>query len=154
MLGSLAFVALGIFLIRAGDTDEPWIGWATVIFFGAGIPIFARQILDMRPRITVNDVGVVDRTLGVGIIPWMEIESAYVKSVKNIDFICLKVRNADAWLEKMPGFKRKMTSANLALGFEVLNLNLSGLKIDTDELFALVQSHLVNSTACQIQKQS
>lgn len=94
LLVSLGFVAGGIFILRIpNSTIDRWTGWATILFFGAGAALFIRQLFDARPRLTINEQGIDDRTLGVGLIPWSEITNAYVKSIKGNDFVCLILRD-------------------------------------------------------------
>lgn len=81
LIASAGFVAGGIFLVAFDRGTGVWAGWMCIVFFGAGIPLFARQLFDSKPRVVLDEAGVFDRTLGVGIIPWSDIESCYVKSI-------------------------------------------------------------------------
>ena len=108
--------------------------WAVICFFGAGIPLFIRGILDSRPRLTIDDHGICDRTLGVGAIPWSEITDAYARSIQGNDFICLTVRDPEMWLHRLSPVKQAMVKANRALGFSELNINLSGVDADTAQI--------------------
>jgi hypothetical protein len=138
LIVSIGFVAGGVFIVGHSASDEAWIGWMNIVFFGAGIPLFSWQILDARPRLVIDDRGVFDRTLGVGVIPWSEITGAYVKSISGNDFICLELRDATPWLQRLSPTKRAIVSANEALGFSVLNLNLSGVAADALQVQELI----------------
>ena len=138
LCAALGFIAGGIFIISHGKPDETWIGWMSVIVFGSGVPLFAWQLFDSRPRLVIDEQGILDRTLGVGVIPWSEITCAYVKSIQSNDFICLEVRNPERWLARLSPVKRAMVSANEALGFTVLNVNLSGVAADTSQILELI----------------
>jgi hypothetical protein len=134
LMASGAFVACGVLLVTGSDSAG-WVGWASIVFFGAGIPLFVRQLLDSKPRLVIDDEGVFDRTLGVGIIPWSEIESAYVKSAHGNDFVCLVLRDPQRWTGQLPSAQQALVKANVKLGFQPLNINLSGMAVDA----ALVQ---------------
>lgn len=142
LIGVVGFVVLGMFIVghpRPNRPSDVWLGWAMIIFFGSGIPIFIWQLLDNRPRLVIDERGVRDRTLGVGVIPWSEITGAYVQSIHGNDFICLELRTPELWVRKLSRMKRAMVSANRALGFTPLFLNLSGVNARTDEVLELIR---------------
>jgi hypothetical protein len=139
LLVSVAFVATGVFLVKMADTTfEAWAGWPCIIFFGAAIPLFIWQIIDRRPRLTINDLGINDRTMGVGLIPWSEIEDSYVKSIRGNHFICLVARNPEMWTSRFSATKKAMIKTNKALGFTELNVNLSGTSAQPQEIHELI----------------
>lgn len=132
LLGLLAFVSLGTFLVVRSHGGDVWIGWLTIAFFGAGIPAVLRELFDTAPRVVLDDAGVFDRTWGVGVIPWADIETSYVKSVQGNTFVCLVLLNPDAWLAKLSHTQRVLAKGNLATGFQGLNINLVGTNGDAD----------------------
>lgn len=141
LFGCLGFVATGIWMLISGER----FGWVAILFFGSGIPVAVWQIVDSRPRLVIDEQGVLDRTLGVGRIAWHEIEAAYVVSLSGNDFICLELSNPEKYLSKLSKIKRAMASANRRLGFTDFNLNLSGVDANTAEVFELVMKFCHNS---------
>ena len=137
LIGCLGFVAVGIWLVVHGKAS----GWVPIMFFGSGIPVCIWQIADARPRLIIDERGVVDRTLGVGRIAWSDIEAAYVRSINGNDFICLELRNAEKYSQKLSKVKRAMAAANRSLGFTDFNLNLSGVDANTAEVFELLMKY-------------
>ena len=141
LIGCIGFVIAGIWMVIHG---KPF-GWLAILFFGSGIPIFIWQISDSRPRLIIDERGVLDRTLGVGLIAWTDIEAAYVRSIGSNDFICLELKNAEEYAQKLSKVKRAMASANRHLGFTDFNLNLSGVDASTDEVFELLMKYCERS---------
>jgi hypothetical protein len=137
LIGSIGFVAVGIWIVVHGGSS----GWVPILFFGCGIPIFIWQIADARPRLTIDEHGVVDRTLGVGRIAWSDIEAAYVRSINGNDFICLELKNPEQYWQKLSKVKQAMAAANRGLGFTDFNLNLSGVEARTEEVFELLMKY-------------
>lgn len=137
LIGCIGFVAAGIWMVIKG---KPF-GWVAILFFGSGIPVSIRQIADSRPRLVIDEHGVLDRTLGVGRIPWSDIEGAYVRSISGNDFICLELKNSDEYRQKLSKVKRAMAAANRDLGFTDFNLNLSGVDVRTEEVFELLMKY-------------
>jgi len=139
---ALAFVAGGIVLVvhEKGGTD--WGAWAGIVFFGACALVFIRQLCDARPRLVIDAQGIFDRTLRVGVIPWDDIVGAYPKSIYGNDFICLELRDADPWLARLSPRVQKLVKTNLVLGFQVLNVNLSGTNVKPDAVLAAIRDGL------------
>lgn len=141
-LGSLAFVAMGVYMIV---TTGKWgLGLVTIAFFGTGVAVGVRQLLDTRPRLQITDEGILDRTLGVGLIPWADITDAYVRGINHEYFICLHVRNEQEYASRLSPLKRRLAQANEALGFTLLSVNLSGVDLNPEQLleYILKQSAL------------
>ena len=133
-------VAIGVLLIVRAR--HPVVGWANVLFFGAGVVLFVWQIVDRRPRLVIDDDGVFDRTLGAGVIPWSEILDAEARSIAGQPFVMLALRDPDRFTRHVGAVQRAMTAGNRALGFEALNLNLSGLPIAGDVVVDRVRQAL------------
>lgn len=138
LLLSSVFVAIGLLILVTGDADAAWIGWLNLLFFGFGVVVFIRQLFDNRPRLVLDDRGITDRMLGVGLIAWGDIEDAYAASIKSNAFICLELRNTDHYLQRLSPLKRKINKANTAFGFTPLSLNLSGVAADPNEVLELI----------------
>ncbi|HRH40153.1 MAG TPA: STM3941 family protein [Pyrinomonadaceae bacterium] len=137
LIGCLGFVSAGIWIVLIG---KPF-GWVAILFFGTGIPVSIWQIADSRPRLIIDEQGVLDRTLGVGRIDWEDIIAAYVRSISGNDFICLELKNPDYYAQKLSPVKRGMAAANRGLGFTDFNLNLSGVDANTDEVIELIMKY-------------
>jgi len=131
------FVVAGMFIILAGG--PAWIGWMNIFLFGCGcIPIFFWQVLDSKPRLVIDDMGVFDRTLGVGKIPWEEITGAYKMTIQGNAFVCLNLPNADRYVSKLNPIKKALLKTDEKLGFTPISLNLSGTNVDADQVVEFI----------------
>ncbi|RTQ47805.1 hypothetical protein EJV47_17950 [Hymenobacter gummosus] len=141
-LSGVAFVVMGIWLIV--QTGNWAMGLVTVLFFGACAAVGVRQFFDARPRLQISDKGILDRTLGVGLISWADISGAYLNAVNQEYFVCLHLRNEPIYLSRLSPLKRKLAGANAALGFTPLSINLSGVDLNPEQLleYILKQSAL------------
>jgi hypothetical protein len=135
-VGSLVFVVMGAWMIVS--TGKWPMGLLAMAFFGMGAVVGARQFFDTRPRLQLTDAGILDRTLGVGLIPWADITGAYVRSINHENFICLLLRDEQAYLSRLPVLKRRLAAANAALGFTPVSVNLSGVDLDADQLLEYI----------------
>ncbi|HEX6188183.1 MAG TPA: STM3941 family protein [Pyrinomonadaceae bacterium] len=144
LIGCMGFVGTGIWMVVQGKS----FGWVAILFFGTGLVVSIWQIVDSRPRLIIDERGVLDRTLGVGRIAWSDIEAAYVRSISGNDFICLELKNPEKYAQKLSNVKRAMAGANRGLGFTDFNINLSGVDARTEEVFELLMKY------CQLAEDS
>ena len=111
LAGSGSFVACGVFLLLANPSEGPKV-WGGIIFFGGGALVALWQLLDARPRLIVDEKGIYDRTLGVGLIRWDDIKGAYTRSLQDNDFICLILFDSGEYVGRLSPLRRSMTRLN------------------------------------------
>ncbi len=140
MFLSLIFVAIGVFIIL--DTAELLGGIITAGFFGIGIPFCIKEILDNTPRISMDEDGITDRTIGVGKILWSDINGAEIKHIRHNAFICLYIDelNTQKYLNNQTLVKRFLLKTNKSLGFQQFNINLIGVDGDFDEILDIINT--------------
>lgn len=139
LLVALAFVFGGAVMVITGrDLETTLTGWASIVFFGGGGAVFVTQLIDARPRIVLNDAGVFDRSLRVGVVPWCEILGAEVRDVASNRFIALRLRDPHAFTARLGPVHRRLAEANTALGLPPVNLNLSAVDADAYALAELI----------------
>jgi len=120
-----------------------------LISFGAGIVVFARELLYSSPRLRIDEYGVQDRNLGVGIIPWSEITDVYVKELRisksfTAEVICLAVSHPEMWIRHDSVLARSTTKHNLAFGLTEVTLSVAGLDVSADQVCALIRKFMGN----------
>jgi hypothetical protein len=136
LIGALAFVAGGVFMLRT-DASAP-AAWAAIVFFGACGLMAIVQILDRRPRLVIDDRGVLDRMLNVGVIEWHDIEGAAVKRLHGNAFICLELRDPLKYTRRLSSIGRRLAEVNRGLGYTPIVLNLAGTDLDPERVCELL----------------
>ncbi|MBC6697541.1 STM3941 family protein [Hymenobacter sp. BT190] len=143
LLGSGAFVALGIFLLRQPGTPS-WVAWSCIGFFGLGIPGGLYQLLDRRPQIIINEVGIFDRTTYHSFINWDIIQNAYLVRVHGQKILCLVVSAEFEPSRTQGAVRQSLAQLSKGLGFQELNISLGMIRIDelrfTQFLLAMTQA--------------
>ena len=130
---SLAFVLIGIWVIfkEQKGTFDYMMGWFCTCFFSIGIPIGFFILLDKRPQIVINENGIWDRTTKQDEIKWEQIIDAYSIEINKQKFISIVVDESYIFKNKQYKWAEKLTKL---VGIQKLNLNLSQLKIDENQL--------------------
>lgn len=129
LVGCAAFVGIGCFMLGRPDAPQ-WVAWASIGFFGLGIPVCFVQFFDRRPQIIVNDVGVFDRTMHHEFINWEIIQDVYLVEVHKQNIICLIVDQAFVPSRRKGKFRQSVATLNKELGFQELNISLGFVSID------------------------
>jgi hypothetical protein len=113
ILGTFIFFTYGVLTDGWGTKGQPaeapiW-GWPFLLLWGAmGLLILYRwwryfiwELIDSRPRLTLDSQGITDKLLGVGCIEWDDINNVVlvIQGVgRNID---LHLSNRDTYVERM-----------------------------------------------------
>ena len=139
MLLSAAFVGLGWFLLGQPDTPKR-IAWFSIGFFGLGLPIGLYQLLNRRPQLILNDVGVFDRDMHHEFINWEIIQDVYLVTMHEQPFICLAVDKTFEPSHRKSKFRQGVARLNKELGFQELNISLGFINIDPMRLTDFILS--------------
>lgn len=133
------FVILGVTILCSDhSTKSQLIGWLNVVFFGLGILVAIRQLLDKKARIVIDSRGITDNTLKVGLIEWRDIEGASLSRIQREHFIQLELASESKYLDRLSTSHKRAAEANTFLGFQRLSINLSGVQCDPKDILNLV----------------
>src|SRR5436309_3165209 len=104
------------------DESMPlWIKCMCILIFGLGYPVGLFNLLDRRPQIIINKIGIFDRTVYKDFINWEIINDAYLTNVSGQKFICLVLKNE---FELQTDLLIKSSRLSKSLGFQALNISL------------------------------
>jgi hypothetical protein len=145
--GAIAFAAFcaTIILRREPGSGGWWLGLGGLTFFGFGAIVGIVQGARRGPRLTLDEQGVHDRTLGVGVIAWSDIVSAQPYGVAKQPFIGLELRDPAKYLARASTFKRLLARLNGGGGMPALSVNLAGLDADPMEVAELIMSRCMDN---------
>ena len=125
------FVVLGIFILG----KSPLVGWLSIGFFGLAYPLGIYNLLDKRPAIILNEIGIFDRSINKEFINWELIKEAYPINISRQKFICLVLDEKFKPSKQKGLFYKSASKLNEALGAQELNINLNQVqKIDEVKL--------------------
>ncbi len=116
------------------------VGWIGVGFFGLGFVVIPVMFCRSGPQVVINDAGIEDYRLKVGIIRWEDVRSLYVGSIESARFLCIEVDDPEKYVARLPRWKRWLAAANEALGYPALVINFSGLTPGIRDVWAHLQS--------------
>jgi len=79
LIAALSFVAASVLTLLVDNSSKgAMISWTGIVFFGGGALVIGWQLFDTRPRVVIDDRGIFDRSLRIGVIEWHDVSDAYV----------------------------------------------------------------------------
>jgi hypothetical protein len=126
-------VFVGLFLLLYTDSPR-WVGWLNILFFGLGYPVGLFHLLDRRPQIIINEVGIFDRTTYKDFINWEVIRSAYPMDISGQKFVCLVVDERYEPSAKKGKLAKSFSNLSKEIGAQELNISLGQINVDEIKL--------------------
>ncbi len=162
LIGSIAFVALGIWLLMdannltGGRSKNPiiirGIGISSIIFFGLGIFVGIKRLIKSEVALIINQNGInVNPKKSITeFIKWEDILGFEEIKIQSTRILIIAVKNPEYWLEKETStIRKKMMQFNIKNYNSPFNIAESGLNISTNELNERLNSYFKKyNTTC------
>lgn len=113
--------------------------------------LWVRQLFRTGPGLVVDDVGFDDSSsaTAVGRVPWSDVTRVSTRKFSGTTCVVVHVRDHEEYLSRLGWFARRAARANVSLVGSPVVLAAGGLRVDVDELFALLhdgfESHLARA---------
>jgi len=91
------------------------------------------------PVVLINEEGILDRRLGF-VIFWVDLIDAQIEV--NGPFLCLRLKDPEIYISKLPPGKRENIQFQQSLGFRMLNIEMKGFAVDLLSLLDLVRQKI------------
>jgi len=154
LLGSAAFVALGIVLWRIGGIRNEVVGVAASGFFGLCLVFAVVKLISHQPALIMNSSGFMDNTSALGgyTVRWDEVESIYISSMRTSlfsaqRFLSVRLKRPEEFLSRQSAFKARLMKANVGLVGAPINISTNTLPVKLEELVAMMQKRLPSAQA-------
>ncbi|HXA19208.1 MAG TPA: STM3941 family protein [Thermoanaerobaculia bacterium] len=147
--GQLGLIGVGCALVAVSwfvavthpDVVYRTIGWLGAGFFALCIVIAAKRLLSGGVPFVFDLSGITFPTGSFGLLPWAEIKSYAVVTVRGNHFLAITFHDPARILSRVSAAKRKWASANQRLGWGHWALSFAGLTPGMDEAIAFIREH-------------
>jgi hypothetical protein len=138
--GKLACCVAGIGAGAALASIEltSWFGWGVLLIAGIPALILLRSLGEDTERIVIDDAGIRDTQLPIGIISWTEIEGATVQSIGGTKVVSLELRDPERVLRRLPPARQFIARKALEAGLPGVYLALRGIDADPAQIAELI----------------
>lgn len=155
LIGSLLFVALGIWVLLEADNLTGWrasnptfnrgVGIASILFFGLGVIISSKRLLKSELAFIISSEGInVNPKKSLSdFIKWEDIKKIEEIKIQSTRIVIIEVKNPQYWLDKeTSSFRRKLMQFNLDNYNSPFNISAAGLEISSDKLIETLNTYL------------
>lgn len=159
LIGSLLFVALGIWVLLEADNLTGWrasnptfnrgVGIASILFFGLGVFISSKRLLKSELAFIISSEGInVNPKKSLSdFIKWEDIKKIEEIKIQSTRIVIIEVKNPQYWLDKeTSAFRRKLMQFNLNNYNSPFNISATGLDISLDKLIETLNIYLDKNT--------
>ena len=154
LIGSIAFVALGVWLLIEADNLTGWrarnpiftrgIGIASILFFGLGIFVGIKRLIKSEIALIIDQKGlnVNPKKSLTEFINWTDINGFQEIKIQSTRIVIIEVKNYEYWLDKeTSGFRRKLMQFNINNYNSPFNIASAGLDISSDRLIETLNKY-------------
>ncbi len=131
----IPFTLGGIYLL---SKETSVINWLIVLMFGAVTAICLWLYFDRRPRIIINEQGILDARTKLGLVEWHDITNLSVVKAGNTQHIQLKVVEPSKYLSRMGNLQKLGSKIDKVAGLDELSINATGLEMLADQIAAII----------------
>ena len=146
VLGSVAFVALGLWLVGAFGPDHPTGvkatlgGWACIIFFGGLGLMGARAMFDRSVVLRIDRSGIWSKGFSEATVPWSAITEMSSVKIERQKYVGLGLADPDRYPRK--GVARLASATNaMTMGYPMM-IGVAGTDRSFAELEDAIARHL------------
>ncbi|MEM6297781.1 MAG: STM3941 family protein [Bacteroidota bacterium] len=152
LAAATGFVAIGlVFLLSPEVFENPvfateWLvrllGLISVSFFGFCGVVIGQRIRSPKPALRITEEGIYEDSsaLGVGFIPWEDIENVYRDDFLGNSYLAIELKDAEAYIAKGKNKAIRATMrANAKMCGTPISIATNSLKIDADDLEYLIE---------------
>ena len=90
------------------------------------------------PCVILDDVGVWDKRLQVGVISWEDIRKIAIHDIHGGEYVSLELHNAEKYQARQPQWLRLASKSQRLLGMSPISISTSGLDMDMKTLANLI----------------
>jgi hypothetical protein len=92
------------------------------------------------PCIILDDEGVFDKRVKVGVISWDDIRRISLYDLQGAHYVCLELHNAEMYTARQPSWLKLASKTQRLVGMSSMSLSTSGLNMDSKTLAGLIHA--------------
>jgi hypothetical protein len=120
----LAGLAIGAAILLLKLSDQ--LGWGMVVLSGIYALVQLRSLGEDIERVVIDDAGIRDSILPVGVIGWDEVQGASVQRIGSVPVVALQLRDPERFIRRLPGARQFIARKAQEAGLPGVYLTLVG----------------------------
>jgi len=119
--------------------------WVLSVAVVIGFIQAVRQLSQRGPCIIINDQGINDKRLRLGMVRWSDIEGARMHGVAGAYFISLQVANAEQYLARQRPYIRIANPLWRIFDVSPIHIKVAYMDVAPEELFEMIMDEVEES---------
>jgi hypothetical protein len=141
-LAIVSLVLVGLYFYFGRMTFYLWVLSVAVVI---GFIQAVRQLSRRGPIIIINEQGINDKRLGVGVVRWSDVEGARMHGVAGAYFISLQVANREQYLARQPVYIRISNALWRIFDVSPIHIKIAYMDVSAGELFEMIMDEVEES---------
>ena len=117
----------------------PVYGWIMGIVIAVSLIIRAIKGDSKEPVIIIDEQGIFDKRLKVGVIRWIDIRRAVPTTLQGIEYISLDLHDMKSYEARRPVWLRLLSRGMRVVGMSPVSIFANGLDVDAETLIDKIQ---------------
>ena len=138
---NLAMLALCAWCVTLPSIEGVLGGAAGLLFFTATLIVALARLFRRGPVLILDGNGVRDLRTSVGLIPWGDITSIQVVTVRGQRFLGLGLRNLEEHLGRSSRKERWLADANRWMGYPEFSIGFNDLTPGLNDVLSYLRQH-------------
>jgi hypothetical protein len=113
-------------------------GWFVLGLCGLYALLQLRSLGEEQERVVIDDSGIRDSMLPVGVIGWNEVHGASVQRVGSVDVVSLQLRDPEHFIRRLTGARQFIARNALKAGLPGVYLTLVGTEGDPRKIAEII----------------
>ena len=131
----------GTALLRLGLVPA---AWTVITLCGLYALLQLRSLGEEQERVVIDDSGIRDSMLPVGVIGWDEVRGASLVKVGSVDVVALQLRDPERCIRRLPGARQFIARKALETGLPGIYLTLVGTEGDPRKIAEVINGRVAS----------
>jgi hypothetical protein len=119
-------------------------GWTVLTLCGLYALLQLRSLGEEQERVVIDDSGIRDSMLPVGVIGWDEVRGASVQQVGNVEVVTLQLRDPERFIRRLTGARQFIARKALEAGLPGIYLTLVGTEGEPSKIAEMINGRVAN----------
>ena len=124
----------GVFLTTVPNIVARLVGAIFLCFIALAVVGSFYGLVRNKPFVVINDDGIEDVRLKIGIITWDDIRSLEVKKLKGLFYICIDLHVPEKFFSRLPTWTQHIIHRRHPRDFGILSINIGNLRPSSKEV--------------------
>jgi len=139
----VAMLLMGVYGIRVCmEIKSLWIGMILIFFSIMGLYFGIYPFVYLMPAIIIDERGIEDKRMKIGVIPWSDISGARVHAFVSGADLCVLLKNPDVYINKSVTLAVNIQQVRKAINEPGIYITFGSFACDSNEVLQYIITNI------------